>query len=218
MNTNIAEVLIPKEILFRTKNEEFTDSDLEEYVNINLITNTDSRTLKLKETRDWIVKYDELYKGILQIHDDMVNEYDHIIKKYQPINQHQNPLIEVINSLKNTSLESDHKPLDMLESEFEELFVKEIESKGGVCWKLNPYKNISGLPDRLVVLSDNKFGFVELKRPNGKERPRPNQVEKLNQLKKLTDHVYVLNHPDDMNNLIEDIEKDNHSELRWVAQ
>ena len=71
-----------------------------------------------------------------------------------------------------------YKLYPMLEKELEDMLIKEVEYMNGFCIKLNPYKGVSGLPDRLVILPDNKIGLVELKRPNGKEKPRPNQVEK----------------------------------------
>ena len=46
------------------------------------------------------------------------------------------------------------------------------------------------LPDRLIVLSDERVAWVEVKRPG--ESPRPNQAAKIRKLRKKGQQVYVV--------------------------
>ena len=104
----------------------------------------------------------------------------------------------------------------MKEYEFEQNFVKAVNQAGGLCWKLAASSpGCSGVPDRLVILPTNKFGLVELKRPFADQKPRPNQIERLEEALKITDHVYVLDNPLKMNDVIEDINSDAHPETRY---
>lgn len=54
----------------------------------------------------------------------------------------------------------------MLEKSVEDHLRRAVESRGGLCLKLNP-KGYKGIPDRLVVLPGPRVMFVELKRPKG---------------------------------------------------
>jgi hypothetical protein len=83
----------------------------------------------------------------------------------------------------------------MLESSIERKFVRWCKSQGLIALKLNPnwYRNI---PDRIIVFPGNPGAaiFLELKRPG--EEPRPGQVKRLRQLKKLGYNAY---HADTLN-------------------
>ena len=55
----------------------------------------------------------------------------------------------------------------VFESDIERLLVDGVERIGGACIKLGQ----DGWPDRLVVLSDGRVVWVELKRPDGQVDP-----------------------------------------------
>lgn len=70
----------------------------------------------------------------------------------------------------------------MLESKIEQALRRKVKSMGGICFKfISP--GINGVPDRMVLLNNGKFAFVELKAPGGKLRPlqekRKRQLEAL---------------------------------------
>lgn len=76
-----------------------------------------------------------------------------------------------------------------LESYIERKFVEYIKTNGGMAIKLDP-TSCSGIPDRLVVLPDGKMFFVELKQPG--KKPRPLQLKRHADLRKLGFEVYVI--------------------------
>ena len=61
----------------------------------------------------------------------------------------------------------------MREKVIEKKLAEEVKRRGGLCEKWN--SGTSGWPDRIVLLPDGKFGFVEVKAPG--EEPRPLQLE-----------------------------------------
>lgn len=70
----------------------------------------------------------------------------------------------------------------MLEKEIENTLRTKVKERGGICFKfVSP--GINGVPDRMVLLKNGKFAFVELKAPGGKLRPlqekRKKQLETL---------------------------------------
>lgn len=76
-----------------------------------------------------------------------------------------------------------------LESYIERKFVDYIRSVGGMALKLDAM-SCAGIPDRLVVLPDGKMFFVELKQPG--KKPRPIQLKRHADLRKLGFDVYVV--------------------------
>ena len=62
----------------------------------------------------------------------------------------------------------------MREKIIEKKLAEEVKRRGGLCEKWN--SGTSGWPDRIVLLPDGKFGFVEVKAPG--EEPRPLQDRK----------------------------------------
>ena len=77
----------------------------------------------------------------------------------------------------------------MREKVIEKKLVTEVKKKGGICPKwVAP--GFDGMPDRIVLLPGRKFGFVEVKAPG--EKPRPLQVARHKQLRKLGFQVYIL--------------------------
>ncbi len=90
----------------------------------------------------------------------------------------------------------------MREKTIEQHLVKAVKNIGGIAPKLvSP--GFDGMPDRLVVLPRGKIGFVEVKAP-GKE-PRPLQVARHKLLRRLGFKVYVLDAPDQIGGILDDI-------------
>lgn len=93
----------------------------------------------------------------------------------------------------------------MREKEIERRFVKAVKQYGGLALKfISP--GFDGMPDRLVLLPERHFGFVEVKAPGMK--PRPLQVSRHKLLAKLGFEVYVLDNPEDIEKIINSIRGD----------
>ena len=90
----------------------------------------------------------------------------------------------------------------MREKIIEQKLVTAVKARGGICPKfISP--GYDGMPDRLVLLPNSRMGFVEVKAP-GKE-PRPLQVSRHRMLRKLGFKVYVLDCPDDIPQILDEI-------------
>lgn len=90
----------------------------------------------------------------------------------------------------------------MREKIIEQLLVKVVKNSGGIAPKLvSP--GFDGMPDRLVLLPGGKIGFVEVKAP-GKE-PRPLQVARHGLLRRLGFKVYVLDAPEQIGGILDEI-------------
>lgn len=90
----------------------------------------------------------------------------------------------------------------MREKVIEQKLVSEVKKHGGICPKwVSP--GFDGMPDRIALLPDGKFGFVEVKAP-GKE-PRPLQVHRHEQLRALGYPVFVLDHPRQIGGILDGI-------------
>ncbi len=90
----------------------------------------------------------------------------------------------------------------MKEKYIEQQLGVEVKKRGGRCEKWN--SGTAGWPDRIVLLPDGKFGFVEVKAP-GKE-PRPLQVRRHRQLEVLGYRVYVLDDPMQIGGILDEIQ------------
>jgi len=93
----------------------------------------------------------------------------------------------------------------MRERQIEQKLVKAVKAAGGIAPKLTS-PGFDGMPDRLALLGDGHFGFVEVKAP-GKE-PRPLQVKRHEQLRELGFLVFVLDDPDQIPGILEAIRKE----------
>ena len=90
----------------------------------------------------------------------------------------------------------------MREKTIEQHLVKAVKNSGGIAPKLvSP--GFDGMPDRLVLLPGGKIGFVEVKAP-GKE-PRPLQVARHGLLRRLGFKVYVLDAPEQIGVILDEI-------------
>lgn len=90
----------------------------------------------------------------------------------------------------------------MREKIIEQHLVKAVKNSGGIAPKL-VCPGFDGMPDRLVLLPGGKIGFVEVKAP-GKE-PRPLQVVRHRLLRRLGFKVYVLDAPEQIGGILDEI-------------
>lgn len=89
------------------------------------------------------------------------------------------------------------------ESKIEHELVMEVRNRGGMCPKfVSP--GMDGMPDRLVLLRDGKAAFVEVKAPG--KKPRKLQLRRDVQLRSRGYKVYVLNDPDKIPAILDEIE------------
>lgn len=78
----------------------------------------------------------------------------------------------------------------MKEKQIEQRLVRMVAANGGVALKfVSP--GCDGVPDRMVLFPGGKAGFVELKAPG--KKPRPLQLRRIGQLRKLGFPVFVVN-------------------------
>lgn len=95
----------------------------------------------------------------------------------------------------------------MTEKQIEGALVKAVKSAGGLCLKwVSP--GWDGAPDRIVLLLDGcvgRVGFVEVKAPGGKVRKI--QQARHKQLRALGFKVFVLDDPDYIPMIIEEIKE-----------
>ena len=90
----------------------------------------------------------------------------------------------------------------MKEATIERKLVSAAKLRGGICPKwVSP--GFDGMPDRIVLLPRAKIGFVEVKAPG--KKPRPLQVSRLTLLRKLGFKVYVLDEPDQIGGILDEI-------------
>ena len=92
----------------------------------------------------------------------------------------------------------------MREKQIEQRLVKAVKARGGLCPKLvSP--GTDGMPDRMVLLPDSHMGFVEVKAPG--EKPRPLQQRRHEQLRELGYKVSVLNDPEQIPPILDEIRR-----------
>lgn len=90
----------------------------------------------------------------------------------------------------------------MREKSIEKQLVRAVKAAGGICPKLvSP--GINGMPDRMVLLPGCRIGFVEVKAPG--KKPRDLQLRRHRQLRQLDFPVFVLDDPDQIPGIIEEV-------------
>lgn len=90
----------------------------------------------------------------------------------------------------------------MREKVIEQKLLKAVKASGGICVKwVSP--GYDGMPDRIVLLPCGHIGFVEVKAPG--EKPRPLQLSRHAMLKRLGFKVYVLDDPERIGEIIDEI-------------
>ena len=86
------------------------------------------------------------------------------------------------------------------EREIEAFLRKMVIKQGGLCLKfVSPAWE--GAPDRIILFPGGKIFFVEVKRPG--ERPRPLQLKRHEELRKLGFSVYVIDGKEQVRDLIQ---------------
>lgn len=90
----------------------------------------------------------------------------------------------------------------MREKTVEWKLVRAVKAAGGICPKwVSP--GFDGMPDRIVLLPHGRMAFVEVKAPG--EKPRPLQKSRHELLKALDFRVYVLDSPEQIGGIIDEI-------------
>ena len=91
----------------------------------------------------------------------------------------------------------------MREKQVEQKLVRAVKARGGICPKfVSP--GFDGMPDRIVLLPERHFGFVEVKAPG--EVPGPLQVSRHRMMKRLGFQVYVLDDPEKIGGILDEIQ------------
>ena len=90
----------------------------------------------------------------------------------------------------------------MREKKIEQKLVTAVKKHGGICPKfVSP--GFDGMPDRLLLLPQGRFAFVEVKAPN--QKPRPLQLSRHRLLRRLGFRVYVLDALEDIDKIIKEV-------------
>ena len=90
----------------------------------------------------------------------------------------------------------------MREKDIERKLVKAVRDSGGLALKfISP--NLNGVPDRLLLFPGGRAAFAEVKAPG--EKPRPLQVHRMNQLRKLGFKVFVVDDVKQIGGIIDEI-------------
>ena len=90
----------------------------------------------------------------------------------------------------------------MREKSIEAALVKEVKKRGGICPKFTS-PGMDGVPDRMVLLPGGRIGFVEVKAPG--EKPRPLQVYRHKQLRRLDFKTFVLDGTEQIGGILDEI-------------
>lgn len=90
----------------------------------------------------------------------------------------------------------------MLEKQIENKLTKLVKKAGGIALKfVSP--SFAGMPDRLVLLPDGVFAFVELKAPG--KTPRPLQISRHEMLRSLGFKVYVIDSTEQIGGMLHEL-------------
>ncbi len=90
----------------------------------------------------------------------------------------------------------------MREKSIEQKLVKAVKAAGGFCPKL-VCPGLDGMPDRLLLLPGGHIAFVEVKAPG--KKPRPLQLLRHEQLRRLDFRVFILDNPDQIPAILNEI-------------
>lgn len=101
------------------------------------------------------------------------------------------------------------KPLmedtEMREKAIEAKLTQAAKALGGIAPKFTS-PGLDGMPDRIVLLPGGHIGFVEVKAPG--EKPRPLQLARHGLLRRLGFNVYVLDQPEQIGGILDEIYSD----------
>lgn len=99
----------------------------------------------------------------------------------------------------------------MLEKTIERKLTVAVKKAGGIAVKfVSP--SFDGMPDRLVLLPNGLIAFVELKAPG--KRPRPFQEARHRLLRSLGFRVYVIDKPEQIGGMLDELQAARLPELR----
>lgn len=88
------------------------------------------------------------------------------------------------------------------EANLEKRLVREVESRGGICWKfVSPGMN--GVPDRIILVPSGRTYFVEMKAPGKKMRPL--QRKRATELQDVGFQVYCLDSNQGIHDFIQEV-------------
>lgn len=85
------------------------------------------------------------------------------------------------------------------EKHLEHALTRAVKTVGGICWKLT-CPGTTGVPDR-ICLKAGRAVFVELKSPG--KKPRPIQSRRIAQLRAQGFPVFVIDHPDQIEGVLD---------------
>ena len=91
----------------------------------------------------------------------------------------------------------------MREKTIERKLVQAVKAMGGIAPKFTS-PGFDGMPDRLVLLPNGKFAFVEVKQYG--ENPRPLQESRHGLLRRLGFRVYVLDDGAQIGGILDEIQ------------
>jgi len=90
----------------------------------------------------------------------------------------------------------------MREKAIETKLAKKVKSMGGIALKISS-TNYDGMPDRLVLLTDGRLAFIEIKAPGKKLRPL--QEKRKRQLEALCFAVFVIDSIEQIGGILDEI-------------
>lgn len=93
----------------------------------------------------------------------------------------------------------------MREKAIEAKLTQAAKALGGIAPKFTS-PGLDGMPDRIVLLPGGHIGFVEVKAPG--EKPRPLQLARHGLLRRLGFNVYVLDQPEQIGGILDEIYSD----------
>ena len=90
----------------------------------------------------------------------------------------------------------------MKECFIERKLIQAVRQSGGLALKfVSP--GFNGVPDRLLLFMGGKVAFAEVKAPG--EKPRPLQVHRMEQLRKMGFLVFVIDNVEQIGGMIDEI-------------
>lgn len=91
----------------------------------------------------------------------------------------------------------------MHERDVDRKLVREVLDRDGLALKLS-CPGMDGMPDRLILLTGGRVGFAEIKAPG--QHPRPLQLRRKRQLETLGFRVFVIDHPDQIGGVLDELQ------------
>ena len=96
----------------------------------------------------------------------------------------------------------------MQENEIEKKLKNQVEAAHGMCLKFTSPGN-NGVPDRILLFPNGRIAFVEVKAPG--KKPRKLQQYWLETLARFGFPCMVLDHPEQITKVIQELTNSNHS-------